>query len=75
VVAGAGVEARLMAFAALVPGARCPSLLALKERCARRLPRPMIIDEVRWLEALPRTSNGKIDRALLRTWTQPGGAR
>jgi amino acid adenylation domain-containing protein len=75
VVAGAGVEARLMAFAALVPGARRPSLLALKERCARRLPRPMIIDEVRWLEALPRTSNGKIDRALLRTWTQPGGAR
>ncbi len=75
VVEGAGVEAHLVAFAALVPGARRPPLLALKERCARRLPRPMIIDEVRWLEALPRTGNGKIDRARLRTWTQPGGAR
>ncbi len=71
VVAGAGVEARLVAFAAVAAGARRPSLLALKERCARKLPRPMIVDEVRWLEALPRTGNGKIDRARLQSLAQP----
>ncbi len=73
VVAGAGVETRLVAFAALAAGARRPSLLALKERCARKLPRQMIVDEVRWLDALPRTGNGKVDRARLTEWAQTRG--
>jgi amino acid adenylation domain-containing protein len=77
-VAGAGVEARLVAFVAGAPWPR-PSLLELKGLCARRLPRPMIVDEVRWLDALPRTANGKVDRARLTEWAQtraqtPGGA-
>ena len=72
---GAGVDARLVAFAALAPGARRPSLLALKQQCARRLPRPMIVDEVRWLDELPRTGNGKIDRARLGSWMDTGGTR
>jgi amino acid adenylation domain-containing protein len=72
-VAGAGVEARLVAFATLAPGARRPSLLAMKELCARRLPRAMIVDEVRWVDALPRTSNGKVDRVRLAGWARSGG--
>jgi amino acid adenylation domain-containing protein len=73
VVTGAGLEARLVAWAALADGASRPSLLALKERCAQRLPRPMIVDEVRWLEALPRTGNGKVDRARLSEWARSEG--
>ncbi len=61
VVSGAGLEARLVAF--IVPaGAEVPSLLEMKRHCAARLPRYMIVDEVRVLPALPRTRNGKLDR-------------
>jgi amino acid adenylation domain-containing protein len=42
-----------------------PSILAAKRHLAERLPRYMIIDELRVLDALPRTRNGKIDRASL----------
>jgi acyl-coenzyme A synthetase/AMP-(fatty) acid ligase len=37
----------------------------VKRHCAERLPRYMIVDEVRYLESLPRTRNGKIDRLEL----------
>lgn len=64
VVSGAGLEARLIAF--IVPaGAEVPSLLEVKRHCAARLPRYMIVDEVRTLPALPRTRNGKLDRQTL----------
>lgn len=62
VVAGTGLEARLVAF--LVAPER-PGLLAVKRHCASALPRHMIVDEVRYLTALPRTGNGKTDRRAL----------
>jgi len=63
-VAGSGLQSRLVAF--LVPrGAEAPSLLEVKRHCAERLPRYMIVDEVRLLPALPRTRNGKVDRRHL----------
>ena len=61
VVEGDGMAARLVAHVVTTAGRR-PSLVELKRHCAERLPRYMIIDEVRVLDALPRTSNGKIDR-------------
>jgi amino acid adenylation domain-containing protein len=62
---GVNQEARLVAFIAVRPGARAPSLLQLKRHCAERLPRYMIIDELRLCDKLPRTRNGKVDRQLL----------
>jgi acyl-coenzyme A synthetase/AMP-(fatty) acid ligase len=59
------LEASLVAF--LVMREEKPSLLALKKHCAERLPRAMIIDAVRFIDALPRTPNGKVDRARLVT--------
>ncbi|KIG13412.1 non-ribosomal peptide synthetase [Enhygromyxa salina] len=62
IVAGVALEARLVAF---VCGPQRVSLLALKRHCAERLPRYMQVDEVRNLDQLPRTGNGKIDRKRL----------
>lgn len=58
---GSGVGARLVAFVTTVQNVSL-SLLELKQHCAHRLPRYMIIDAVRILAALPRTGNGKVDR-------------
>ncbi|BCL84566.1 D-alanine--poly(phosphoribitol) ligase [Ktedonobacteria bacterium brp13] len=64
VVAGEGLEARLIAF--IVPtGDEVPSLLEMKHHCAIHLPRYMIIDEIRITRTLPRTRNGKLDRQML----------
>ena len=68
VVGGDGLNGRLVAY--LVgqvegSGAPRPSLIALKQHCAARLPRSMIVDAVRWLPEMPRTGNGKVDRATL----------
>ncbi|QDE69297.1 D-alanine--poly(phosphoribitol) ligase [Myxococcus xanthus] len=66
---GSGLEARLVAF--VVSGAsKPPSLLKVKKHCAERLPRYMIVDEVRVLPELPRTPNGKLNRRALRELTQ-----
>jgi amino acid adenylation domain-containing protein len=46
-------------------GERRPGLLELKRFTAARLPPAMIIDRVDWLDALPRTPNGKVDRHAL----------
>ncbi|MGH3719498.1 MAG: amino acid adenylation domain-containing protein [Pseudonocardiaceae bacterium] len=63
-VIGDGLEARL--HAVVVPrGERGPSLLALKRLCAERLPTYMTVDAVHTVTELPRTANGKIDRAGL----------
>ncbi|MBJ6765272.1 amino acid adenylation domain-containing protein [Myxococcaceae bacterium JPH2] len=61
---GSGLEARLVACV-VSPSPRPPSLLQLKKHCAERLPRYMIVDEVRVLSELPRTQNGKLDRRAL----------
>jgi acyl-coenzyme A synthetase/AMP-(fatty) acid ligase len=70
VVGGEGLNARLFAFLVGAnsdgqDGRKPPGLIALKEHCAARLPRSMIVDAVRWLPELPRTGNGKVDRLTL----------
>jgi amino acid adenylation domain-containing protein len=74
VAAGSGIKARLVAFL-VVPGRPLP-LLELKRHCAERLPRQMIIDSAVFLDELPRTRNGKVDRlALQRMTTEEAIAR
>jgi len=69
VAAGSGLEARLVAF--LVSHATPPpSLLKVKKHCAERLPRYMIVDEVRVVPEMPRTPNGKLNRRALRDLAQ-----
>jgi clorobiocin biosynthesis protein CloN4 len=63
VVTETGPTARLTAV--LVPGARRPGVLGLKQHCARRLPTYMIPDDIRFVEELPKTRNGKVDRTRL----------
>lgn len=64
VVGGEGAQARLIAFVVPEPG-REIGLLALKRHCAERLPRSMIVHELRTVHELPRTRNGKVDRRAL----------
>jgi len=64
VVSGNDWEACLLAFVVL-NGDAVPSLLEIKQHCAQRLPRYMIVDRVEYVSSLPRTRNGKIDRLSL----------
>jgi L-proline---[L-prolyl-carrier protein] ligase len=52
---GSGIEARLVAGSQL-------AWLEPKRHCAERLPRHMIVDNAIFLDPLPRTRNGKVDR-------------
>lgn len=63
-VVGAGIDATLVAVAVARAGRQVP-LLELKAHCAKHLPRYMILDRVVWLDALPRTPNGKLDHAAI----------
>lgn len=64
VVVGAGPDARLHAF--VVPGTgHAPGLAELRRHCARFLPPYMAVDTVHTVATLPRTANGKVDRAAL----------
>jgi amino acid adenylation domain-containing protein len=65
IVSGEGINARLIAFMVLNKDSITPSLLDIKRHCAERLPRYMIIDEVRYVAQLPRTGNGKVNRLEL----------
>lgn len=67
VVVGDGLDARL--HAALVPTSEAdsPNLLTLKRHCASRLPTYMLVDAVHVVAELPRTPNGKYDRAAVVT--------
>jgi len=65
IVSGFEMEARLIAFIVITQNAIAPSLLDIKRHCSERLPRYMIVDDVRYLVELPRTRNGKIDRIKL----------
>ncbi|GAB2631133.1 D-alanine--poly(phosphoribitol) ligase [Streptomyces capparidis] len=70
-VVGSGLEAQL--HAAVVPSeTQRPSLLNVKRACAERLPTYMIIDRLHILEDLPRTANGKTDRARLTAAAEAG---
>ncbi len=64
VVSGSGVEAGLIAFCVSAAD-EPPTLLDIKRHCAERLPRYMIVDDVYFISALPRTRNGKVDRLKL----------
>ncbi|MGK5529735.1 amino acid adenylation domain-containing protein [Streptomyces sp. URMC 129] len=64
VVAGEGLSRHLDVFVVARSGA-APGVLSLKRHVAERLPRYMIPDVVHHVTALPRTVNGKIDRAAL----------
>lgn len=69
-VSGAGVDAKIVAY--VVPaGDIAPNILQLKRCCAAVLPRHMIIDAVRYVSALPRTGNGKLDRRSLTSGLVP----
>ncbi|HVP66497.1 MAG TPA: amino acid adenylation domain-containing protein [Anaeromyxobacteraceae bacterium] len=59
------VDQQLIAVA--VPADPQVSVLDVKRYCATKLPRYMVPSEVRLVEALPRTSSGKIDRVRTRT--------
>jgi L-proline---[L-prolyl-carrier protein] ligase len=65
VVEGEGLGARLVAFVRPEQPHAPASLLELKRHCAQRLPKAMVIDEVRNIDELPRNRNGKIDRRTL----------
>lgn len=60
---GEGMHATLVAF--VVGDGDGPTLLQTKQHCAGLLPAYMIPGEVRRLDVLPRTRNGKIDRSAL----------
>lgn len=63
-VEGEGIDKELVAYC--VPrDDQQPSLIELKQHCAASLPRYMVVDRVRVVEALPRTSTGKLDRRSL----------
>jgi clorobiocin biosynthesis protein CloN4 len=64
VVTGEGMGSRLVAVIIPSPGAE-PGVLSIKRHCGQRLPPYMIPDEIRFTAELPRTGNGKVDRALL----------
>ena len=65
IVRGTGIDAQLHAVVTARADAARPTPLAPKGHCARRLPTYMIIDSLSVVEELPRTANGKLDRAEL----------
>jgi clorobiocin biosynthesis protein CloN4 len=76
VVSGSGMEAQLVAFIVPAVSGSAPSLVQIKRLCADRVPRYMIVDRRQVLAALPRTGNGKVDRAALRQLAaRPEGER
>ncbi len=74
-----GAQARLALYYTLREGATRPSLLQLKQHCARRLPAYMVPHTATRLDRLPRNANGKTDYRRLgqeaaRTTAEPAGA-
>lgn len=69
---GEGGEKRLLAY--LVPTTRPPMRIsALRQALAQTLPPAMIPSVFCWLEALPLTANGKIDRVALAAYPPAAG--
>jgi amino acid adenylation domain-containing protein len=65
VVSGSEMNARLIA-SIVCKDHEPPTFLDIKRHCAERLPRYMIVDDIRFLNELPRTRNGKVDRLKLK---------
>jgi amino acid adenylation domain-containing protein len=63
-VEGEGMDRHLVAWCVAKEG-RQPSLIEVKRHCAAALPRYMVVDRVRFMDELPRTSTGKLDRRRL----------
>lgn len=63
---GADSAVRITAFLSLRDATR-PSMIELKQFCVERLPRYMVPDAFRFVDALPRTSTDKIDYQTLKT--------
>lgn len=59
---------RLVAFVVLSQGAPAPGMRALREFLGARLPRHMVPSAFVFLDALPRTPGGKVDRKALPRW-------
>ncbi|AXA67769.1 non-ribosomal peptide synthetase, partial [Pseudomonas oryzihabitans] len=57
----AGQPARLLAYC-VAPG---QSVEALRQALAERLPAPLLPAQLQWVERIPRTANGKVDRQAL----------
>lgn len=71
VVRGSGLKAQIAVF--LVGTAQeKPSTLRLRSYIAERLPRYMFPDSMTWVDALPLTGNGKIDRRRLSEQAEAG---
>lgn len=64
-VAGTGLDARLEVFVVPRGGRPAPGVLSLKRHAAERLPPYMVADAFHFVACLPRTRNGKVDRAAL----------
>jgi amino acid adenylation domain-containing protein len=74
VVVGTGLDARILAVVVPADGQR-PTTLGLKAHCVAHLPSYMVIDALRLVTELPRTSNGKVDRAALVATGTPATVR
>ena len=74
VVAGSGVEGRLVAFVALREGGGL-GVLGLRGHTAGLLPRHLVPDDFRLVGGLPRTGNGKVDRIELTHRAEKGSTR
>jgi amino acid adenylation domain-containing protein len=64
ITSGEGIDCRLLAFIVLRAEANS-GILAFKRHCSVSLPPYMIPDEIFFVTKLPRTVNGKLDRAAL----------
>jgi len=70
--ADANGEQRLVAYAVRIPGTQ-GSTRALRDFLRQKLPDYMVPSRIVELAALPRTPNGKVDRAALGTFLAPDG--
>ncbi|MFI9503300.1 amino acid adenylation domain-containing protein [Nocardia sp. NPDC052566] len=70
-VTGEGADARLALYYTVRAQMDPPSLIDLKQHCARHLPRYMVPRAATAVHALPRNTNGKVDYRRLAERTRP----